>query len=37
MRCMRCGHTWDGSYDPEADEERMCPACRSSSVRIEVK
>ena len=37
MHCMRCGHTWDGMYDPEADEERMCPSCRSSSVRIEVK
>jgi len=34
---MSCGHTWDGSYDPEAAEERMCPACRSSSVRIMVK
>ena len=37
MHCMSCGHTWDGSYDPEAAEERMCPACRSSSVRIMVK
>jgi heterodisulfide reductase subunit A len=37
MRCMRCGHTWDGGYDPETDVERMCPACRSSSVRILVK
>ncbi len=37
MRCMRCAHTWEGGYDPEADVERMCPACRSSSVRIMVK
>ena len=37
MRCMRCDHTWDGGYDPEADVERMCPSCRSSSVRIVVK
>jgi heterodisulfide reductase subunit A len=34
MRCMRCDRTWDGGYDPQADVERMCPACRSSSVRI---
>jgi heterodisulfide reductase subunit A len=37
MRCMRCGHMWDGGYDPGADEERMCPACRSNSVRIMVE
>jgi len=37
MHCMRCGHTWDGGFDPEADEERMCPSCRSSSVRIGVE
>ncbi len=37
MRCMRCAHTWEGGYDPEADVERMCPACRSSSVRIMIK
>ncbi len=36
-RCMRCGHTWDGDYDPQADLERMCPACRSNSVRIMVE
>jgi heterodisulfide reductase subunit A len=37
MHCLRCGHTWDGGYDPEADVERTCPACRSSSVRIMVQ
>ncbi len=37
MRCMRCGHEWDAIYEPAADEERMCPACRSNSVRVLVK
>jgi heterodisulfide reductase subunit A len=34
MRCMRCGNERQVQFDPSADEERMCPACRSSSVRI---
>ncbi|NIO70780.1 MAG: hypothetical protein GTN71_17535 [Anaerolineae bacterium] len=34
MRCMRCGNQWDVTYDPAADEERMCAACRSNSVRV---
>jgi heterodisulfide reductase subunit A len=37
MRCMRCGNQWDVTYDPAADEERMCTACRSNSVRVVVK
>jgi heterodisulfide reductase subunit A len=37
MRCMRCGSQWDVTYDPAADEERMCTACRSNSVRVVVK
>jgi heterodisulfide reductase subunit A len=34
MVCMRCGNKWDVTYDPAADEERMCPKCRSNSVRV---
>ncbi len=34
MRCMRCGHEWTVSFDPTADQERMCTACRSNSVRV---
>jgi len=36
MRCMRCGNQWDVTYDPAVDEERMCAACRSNSVRVVV-
>lgn len=31
FKCLRCGHEWRGIYDP--DVERMCPKCRSNSVR----
>lgn len=31
-RCMRCGNEWRGEYDIESIE-RMCPRCRSNSVR----
>lgn len=31
-KCMRCGNTWRGEYDVESIE-RMCPRCRSNSVR----
>ena len=34
MHCMRCGNEWAVVYDPAADEERMCPKCRSNSVRV---
>ena len=34
MRCMRCGHQWDSLFDPAADTERMCPACRNNGVRV---
>ena len=34
MRCMRCGNEWPVLFDPAADEERMCSACRSNSVRV---
>ena len=37
MHCLSCSHSWKSKYDPQADEERMCPACRSNSVRIVVK
>ena len=32
FRCMRCGHEWEAEHDPE--KERMCPKCRSNSVRV---
>jgi hypothetical protein len=34
MRCLRCGNEWETVFDPNADEERMCSACRSNSVRV---
>ena len=34
MVCMRCGNKWDVTFDPAADEERMCPKCRSNSVQV---
>jgi len=34
MVCMRCGNKWDVTFDPAADEERLCPRCRSNSVRV---
>ncbi len=34
MRCMRCGNEWKVTFDPAADAERMCSACRSNSVRV---
>ena len=34
MRCYRCGHEWETEFDLLAGEERMCPACRSNSVRV---
>jgi len=34
MHCMRCGNEWAVTYDPAADEERMCSQCRSNSVRV---
>jgi len=34
MVCMRCGNKWDVTFDPAADEERMCSKCRSNSVRV---
>jgi DNA-directed RNA polymerase subunit RPC12/RpoP len=30
-RCMRCGHTWEGTGDDS--QERSCPQCKSNSVR----
>ncbi len=32
FRCMNCGHTWSQDYDPMR-HERLCPNCRSNSVR----
>ncbi len=34
MRCLRCGNEWPVTFDPAVDEERMCPKCRSNSVRV---
>jgi heterodisulfide reductase subunit A len=31
FKCMRCGHEWGAIY--KVDTERICPACRSNSVR----
>ena len=32
FKCLRCGHAWEQSYDLAYDE-RLCPNCRSNSVR----
>jgi len=34
MVCYRCGNTWGVTFDPTTDGERMCPVCRSNSVRV---
>jgi Zn finger protein HypA/HybF involved in hydrogenase expression len=34
MVCYRCGHEWQVTFDLTADGERMCPVCRSNSVRV---
>ncbi|MGD2104229.1 MAG: hydrogenase iron-sulfur subunit, partial [Anaerolineae bacterium] len=34
MVCYRCGNEWEVTFDLAADEERMCQACRSNSVRM---
>jgi coenzyme F420-reducing hydrogenase delta subunit len=34
MVCYRCGNEWEITFDLAADEERMCQACRSNSVRV---
>lgn len=31
FKCLRCGHEFQGVLD--TDTERMCPKCRSNSVR----
>jgi DNA-directed RNA polymerase subunit RPC12/RpoP len=31
FKCLRCGNEWRGLLD--TDMERMCPKCRSNSVR----
>ena len=31
FKCLRCGHEFRGVYD--TDVERICPKCRSNSVR----
>ena len=31
FKCLRCGHEFRSVYD--TDVERMCPKCRSNSVR----
>ena len=34
MICYRCDNEWSVAFNPGADRERMCPACRSNSVRV---
>jgi DNA-directed RNA polymerase subunit RPC12/RpoP len=34
LQCYRCGNQWQVTFDLDADEERMCPACRSNSIRV---
>jgi heterodisulfide reductase subunit A len=36
MTCYRCGNEWGITFNLEEDKERMCPACRSNSVRVVV-
>jgi len=31
FRCLACGESWDGIY--QTSQERVCPRCRSNSVR----
>jgi putative FmdB family regulatory protein len=33
FKCMMCGHEYEELVDPDKDEERSCPKCRSNSVR----
>jgi putative FmdB family regulatory protein len=33
FRCMMCGHEYEEMVNPEKDEERSCPQCRSNSIR----
>jgi len=34
MRCLRCGTAWQTTFDPAADQERLCATCRSNAVRV---
>jgi heterodisulfide reductase subunit A len=34
MVCYRCGNEWEVTFDLSTDGERMCPTCRSNSVRV---
>jgi putative FmdB family regulatory protein len=33
FKCMMCGHEFEETVDPDKDEERSCPQCRSNSIR----
>ena len=33
LKCLSCGHEYEGFYDPDHVTERTCPNCRSNSVR----
>ena len=33
FRCLRCGHEYEGPYDPVRAIERACPQCQSNSLR----
>ena len=34
VHCTACGNEWEITFDLREDKERMCPACRSNSVRV---
>lgn len=34
LRCMMCGHEYSEKIEEGTDEERSCPQCRSSSIRV---
>jgi DNA-directed RNA polymerase subunit RPC12/RpoP len=33
FKCLRCGSEFKGPYTPGVVEERICPKCKSYSVR----
>ena len=33
LRCLRCGHEYEGEYEKGVPEERECPECGSNSIR----
>jgi len=33
FKCLNCGHEYPGMFDMDHITERVCPKCRSNSVR----